>query len=76
METLRALLDTLNMQILDLQMNFHRLRLRAEFEGTVDEWARVATLEVSFERLKQHRRQLMETIAGLEQAIAAAAARN
>jgi len=75
METLRALLDRLNMQILELQMTFHRLSHRAEFEGTVDEWARVATLGISFDRLKRHRQQLVETIADLERAIAAAGAR-
>jgi len=76
METLRALLATLNTQIIDLQVSLNRLSARAEFEGTVEEWARIATLEVGFDRLKQHRRQLVETIMGLERAIAAAVARN
>jgi len=75
METLKVLLDSLNMDILDLQVDFHRMSTRAENGATVEEWAQIATLGITFDRLKQHRQQLIETIAGLELTIQAAMAR-
>jgi len=75
METLKAMGDSLDLVLLDLQVDFNRMLTRAEREQTVEEWARIAALGISFERVKRHKQQLMETIAGLERTIEAAIAR-
>jgi len=73
METLRELLTSLDASMVDIEEHFNRITTRAGNGGaTVEEWARITTLGISFNRLKQQRQLLVNTISSIEQTLEAA----
>jgi len=73
MDDLKRLLSDLELQLQDLQVTFDRITMRAGAGGaTVEEWARIARAGLVFNRLRDHRLILVQTIARLARTMEAA----